>query len=141
VPVPPLSDAEAKRRAERCGGSIGDALAMGGADQGVGAAARTLIDTARQGPAARYRFALGVRPYAARGEFTDTLDAAAEILRDELAAALRGDGRDTSLGTLRADGLLKAIREIEQARRLAQGNVNPQLVTTDLLRRLSECLP
>jgi DNA polymerase-3 subunit delta' len=139
VPVPPLSDAEAKRRADWCGGSIGDALAMGGADQGAGAAARTLIEAARQGAAARYRFALGVRPYAARGEFTDTLDAAAEILRDELAGVLRGDGRGTSAGTGRTDGLLKAIREIEQARRLAQGNVNPQLVTADLLRRLSEC--
>ncbi|MBI4542872.1 MAG: hypothetical protein HY705_07575 [Gemmatimonadetes bacterium] len=138
VPSPPLAAAEAKRRADRAGGSIGAALAMGADGEDLRTAARALLDASARGPASRYRFALGVRPFGSRGDFAGILDAAAEQLRDELAERLRnpaGPSGDAAPAT----GLLAAIREIERARKLAAGNVNPQLVVVDLLRRLGEC--
>lgn len=137
VPSPPLSAAEAKRRADVAGGSIGAALALSGEAEEARAAARRLLETAAQEPASRYRYVLGVRPYGGRGDFTDTLDSAAELLRDELAEKLRDPGTSAG-GDSSATGLLASIRVIEQARKLAQGNVNPQLIVADLLRRLAE---
>ncbi|MEK6610028.1 MAG: hypothetical protein AABZ35_03810 [Gemmatimonadota bacterium] len=138
VPNPPLSTAEATRRADVAGGSIGAALALSAEAEESRDAARRLLETAAKEPASRYRFSLAVRPYGGRGDFTETLDAVAELLRDELAEKLRDPaasaGNDAS-----ATGLLASIREIEKARRLAQGNVNPQLIVVDLLRRLAEC--
>lgn len=133
---PPLPATEAERRAEMSGGSIGAALELGGGVEEERAAARRLLAAAK-GPAARYRYALGVKPYGGRGDFTATLDAAAELLRDELARQLR----DVSSGRAETDApatrLAAQVREIQQARRLAQGNVNPQLIVADLLRRLA----
>jgi DNA polymerase-3 subunit delta' len=136
VPDPPVPAAEARRRAEFSGGSIGAALALSREADESRAAARKLLDAAAKGRRAGYGYALGVRPYAARGEFTDTLDAAAELLRDELEGLLRS--RERSADGARAAGLTRAIREVEEARRLAQANVNPQLVVLDLMRRLAE---
>lgn len=134
VPDLPLSEAEAVRRAELAGGSIGAALAAG-----VPAAARAQADgllaaAAARDSGARWRYALGIRPFGARAAFTDTLDLAAETLRDALAAQLRAGGA----GDASAARLLAQVRELERARQLAQGNVNPQLVAAALLRRLAE---
>lgn len=126
---PPVGAAAARRRAEQAGGSIGEALAMAGGDDTAGGA--ELLTAARKGPLARWRYVLGVRPFQARGAFTATLDAALDELKDALERRLRGEPAEVS-----ADALLAAIRDIEQARRLAQGNVNPQLIAADLLRRL-----
>ncbi len=136
VPDPPLGEAEAGRRAELAGGSIGAALAAG-----APAASRALADgvlaAAASGSAARWRYALGIKPFGARAAFTDTLDLAAETLRDELAAQLRVGGTGGA-GDEPASRLLAQVRELERARQLAQGNVNPQLVVAGLLRRLAE---
>lgn len=133
VPVPPLSPPEARRRADLANGSIGAALAMGGATEDARGAARALLDAAAGGSVARSRYALGVKPFGGRGDFTDLLDAALELLRDELAQQLRS-GRHARPAT----GLMDALRDVQEARRLAQGNVNPQLIAGDLLRRLAE---
>ncbi|MBI1723637.1 MAG: hypothetical protein HYR48_07000 [Gemmatimonadetes bacterium] len=138
VPHPPLTAAEARRRADAAGGSIGAALALSAEAEQARAAARRLLETAAKEPASRYKYALGVRPFGGRGDFTDTLDAAAELLRDELAERLRGDGTHAE-GDAPTASLLASLREIEQARKLAQGNVNPQLIVAELLRRLAEC--
>lgn len=132
---PPLPATEAERRAEMSGGSIGAALELGGGVEEQRAAARRLL-AAANGPAARYRYALGVKPYGGRGDFTATLDAAAELLRDELARRLR-DVSSRAETDAPATRLAAQVREIQQARRLAQGNVNPQLIVADLLRRLA----
>jgi DNA polymerase III subunit delta' len=75
--------------------------------------------------AARFReapllYALGQVPFQARGGFTDMLDALADKLRSE---AKRGG--DT-------EKLVEAIALVMDARDLAQGNVNPQLLAAVL---------
>lgn len=132
VPDPPATASAARRRAEHASGSIGEALALAETDAGAAAGAE-LLAAARRGAVARWRYVLGVKPFQARGGFTESLDAALEELKDALERRLRG-GADA----VPADGLLAAIRDVEQARRLAQGNVNPQLIAADLLRRLEE---
>lgn len=132
-----LPGAEAKRRAELAGGSIGAALQMqGGAEDERRAAERLLA--AVKSPASRHTYALGVKPYGGRGEFTATLDAALELLRDDLAQRLKGPATGTGTGAPPASRLAAQLREVERARKLAQGNVNPQLITEDLLKRLAE---
>jgi len=69
-------------------------------------------------------FALGQVPFQARGGFTDMLDALADRLRDE---AKRGG--DT-------DKLVEAIALVMDARDVAQGNVNPQLLAAVLAEDL-----
>jgi DNA polymerase-3 subunit delta' len=69
-------------------------------------------------------FALGQVPFQARGGFTDMLDGLAEKLRSE---AKRGG--DT-------EKLVEAIALVLDARELAQGNVNPQLLAAVLAEDL-----
>jgi len=73
---------------------------------------------------APWLFALGQVPFQARGGFTDMLDALATRLRSE---ARRGG--DT-------DKLVEAIALVLDARDLAQGNVNPQLLAAVLAEEL-----
>jgi DNA polymerase-3 subunit delta' len=137
VPAPPVPAAEAERRAEAAYGSIGDALEARAEADDVQSAARRLLEMARRGPAARFRYALGVKAYGARSDFSETLDAAAGILRDDLAQRLRGTGGADQAG-VPAERLLEAIREIERAKGWARGNVNPQLIVAHLGRTLAE---
>jgi DNA polymerase-3 subunit delta' len=73
---------------------------------------------------APWLFALGQVPFQARGGFSDMLDALATRLRSE---AKRGG--DT-------DKLVEAIALVLDARDLAQGNVNPQLLAAVLAEDL-----
>ncbi len=126
----------AKRRADTAGGSIGEALALGGAGAaGQDKAGTDLLAAARRGGVERWRYVLGVKPYQARGAFTETLDGALDQLKDELERRLRGNGG--AAASQPAEPLLEAIRAIEAARRMAQGNVNPQLITAELLAKLA----
>ncbi len=136
VPEPPLAAAEARRRAEQAGGSIGSALLLGAEGSGATGDAQELLEAAGRGATARYRYALAVKPYQARGDFSEALAAAAELLRDRLAERLR-DPASAAAGGPAATGLLEAIRDLERARKLASGNVNPQLIVADLTRRLA----
>jgi len=89
-------------------------------------------DTPRSGQpdqAARFReapllYALGQVPFQARGGFTDMLDGLADKLRSEVRR-----GGDT-------DKLVEAIALVMDARDLAQGNVNPQLLAAVLAEDL-----
>ena len=135
VEVGHSNDTEAKRRADLSGGSIGAALEASGGTAQSEAAASALLAAARQGAVARYRYALGIKPAFGRGEFTDTLDAVAEQLRDTLARRLR-DAGDAASGDAPATQLAAQLKEVERARKVAQGNVNPQLIVADLLERL-----
>jgi hypothetical protein len=65
-------------------------------------------------------YALGQAPFQARGGFTDMLDALADKLRSETKR-----GGDT-------EKLVEAIALVMDARDLAQGNVNPQLLAAVL---------
>ena len=137
VPQPALAAAEARRRAELAGGSIGAALALDAERADAAAEAQALLDAAVRSPEARFRYVLALKPFGGRGDFTDTLAAAGELLRDRLAARLRAPAAGAAPP---AAGLLEAIREIERARKLARGNGNPQLIAADLTRRLAERL-
>jgi DNA polymerase-3 subunit delta' len=141
VPRPPLAPAEAARRAALAGGSIGAALAEGAERGTAEAAARELLEAVGRGRRGRLRYVFGIKAYGGRGDFSDTLGAAADLLRDRLAEQLRDPGaaRGGAAGPS-ATGLLEAIREIDRARKLARGNVNPQLIAADLTRRLAERL-
>jgi DNA polymerase III subunit delta' len=70
----------------------------------------------------------------ARGAFSTSLDALTTLLHERARAAVeRGNLR----GARTAAGALDAV---EQAKELATGNVNPQLITSELLRRLEAVL-
>lgn len=116
-------------------GAIGR-LAGGGSAQAPGergkaaAEARALLaGLDREGD--RFERALKQPPWAARGGFTDLLDA----LAGELIAEARRTGPSDRLRALEA-----ALRRIEAARADAQGNVNPQLVLADLAGELAAVL-
>ena len=82
------------------------------------------VDQAARFTEAPLLFALGQAPFQARGGFTDMLDALAGRLRSE---AKRGG--DT-------EKLVEAIALVLDARDLAQGNVNPQLLAAVLAEDL-----
>jgi DNA polymerase III subunit delta' len=106
-------------------GSIGKLLAVGAGEAGSEAAARFLAATER-GPGERYALALAQTPFQARGAFTAMLDGLLSRLREQARS-----GRDT-------ETVVAAIARVLEARGLAQGNVNPQLVTAVLADELAE---
>ena len=107
------SKTELAQRVSAAEGCIGKLLATAGARSGSSAQADRFL-------AAPLAFALGQVPYQARGGFTDMLDALAGRLREEASA-----GGET-------DKLVEAIARVMDARQLAQGNVNPQLLAAVL---------
>jgi DNA polymerase-3 subunit delta' len=106
---------ESVTAAEGCPGRV-IALKRGGATSG----AEVLLSAVRKGRVARYARALGEKPYEARGAFSAMLDDVLERLRGE---ARRGGA------TAR---LVQAMARVLEARTLAQGNVNPQLISAVL---------
>ncbi len=117
---------ELAQRVALADGRIGRLLADGeGRARGADAADRFLA-AAEAGPERRYGFALGLQPFQARGGFTDMLDGLLERLREQARA-----GGET-------DKVVEAIAQVLEARGLAQGNVNPQLVAAVLADDLAE---
>ena len=107
------SKAELDQRVTAAQGCIGKLFATDAARSGGVPLAARFVE-------APLVFALGQVPFQARGGFTDMLDALADRLRDE---AKRGG--DT-------DKLVEAIALVMDARDVAQGNVNPQLLAAVL---------
>ncbi len=99
-------------------GCIGRLLADGGAERGEGS--ERFLHAVRSGPVGRLGFALGLQPFQARGAFTAMLDELLARLRSEARA-----GKDSGK-------VVSAIARVLDARELAQGNVNPQLVAAVL---------
>ena len=99
------------------------------------ARARSMLDAASAGDRReQMRAALVQGGAKARGAFSTSLDALTTLLHERArAAAERGNPR----GARAAAGALDAV---EDAKELASGNVNPQLITSELLRRLEEAL-
>ena len=107
-------------------GRIGKLLADGdGRAKGADAADR-LLAAVEAGPVRRYGFALGLQPFQARGGVTDMLDGLLERLGEQARA-----GGET-------EKVVEAIAQVLEARGLAQGNVNPQLVAALLADDLAE---
>jgi len=109
-------------------GCVGRLIALLGAG-GHGTAdaqAEQLLRSLRQRAAGRFVFALSQLPFQARGGFTEMLDALLSRLRDQVRT-----GGDTAK-------LVEAITRVLDARELARGNVNPQLLTAVLAEDLAE---
>jgi DNA polymerase III subunit delta' len=110
---------EVAQRVAIADGCPGRLLAKG--DGGAGsAAAERFLAAIEEGPVAGYSFALAQQPFQARGGFTAMLDGLLQRLRERARS-----GRET--GTAVA-----AIARVLQARELAQGNVNPQLLAATM---------
>ncbi len=151
VRVPPLRDTEVRaflddeivRRGLRvdagrvdelvqmAGGAPGRLIAEDELTTALTAARRLLDAAASRDPGPRFRASLGVGGKGARGRFSDTLDAMTALLHDRARSAAR-DGRDDE-----ARGVATAVAVVEEIKELATGNVNPQLLTASLLRRLA----
>lgn len=119
----------------RAAGGAPGSLLGGAAWTDALAGARRLLDAATSlDRRERMRVAFAQGSSRARGAFTTSLDALTTLLHDRVRAATeRGNGR----GALAA---AKALDVVEDAKRRAAGNVNPQLVATELLRRLDALL-
>jgi DNA polymerase III subunit delta' len=94
--------------------------------------ARALADAARSpDPTVAIKAAFMQGGSKARGRFSDTLDALTAVLHAEARlAATSNDGG-------RARRVARGVEIVERAKELAAGNVNPQLITSVLLRDLS----
>jgi DNA polymerase III subunit delta' len=110
---------ELAQRVSAAEGCVGRLLAAEGETATQG---RQLADRLLQGG---YGFALGQMPFQARGGFTEMLDALAGRLRAE---AMRGG---------ETQKLVEAIAHVMDAREMAQGNVNPQLLSAVLAEDLA----
>jgi len=104
-------------------GCIGRLLATSGAQRDRGAD-RYLAAIKADAPS-RYAYALGQPAYQARGAFTDMLDELLERLRAEVRPRERGMGPSTTQ-------LVEGVASVLDAREMAQGNVNPQLLAAVL---------
>lgn len=93
--------------------------------------AKALLAATEAGPEQRFRAAFTVGSSKARGAFTDVLDALSVLVHQRVRdAADRGDEQ----GARRAARVMPAI---EDAKRAAAGNANPQLVTATLLETIA----
>jgi DNA polymerase III subunit delta' len=94
--------------------------------------ARRILDAATtRDRGARMKVALAQGGFGARGRFSDTLDALTMLLHERSRAAVTR-GNETE-----ASGAARAVAAVEEAKELASGNVNPQLLTASLLHQLS----
>jgi len=123
------SQRDVAQRVAAAEGRLGRLLATEDRAAGGAAAAERFRAAVKGDPVGRYAFALGQQPFQARGGFTDMLDGLLAQLRDEARA-----GRDT-------EKLVEAIAQVLEARGLAQGNVNPQLVGAVLAEDLAGEVP
>jgi DNA polymerase-3 subunit delta' len=101
-------------------GCIGRVLAEEERGDRGGEAAERFAAAVKAGPVRRYALALGQQPFQARGGFNEMLDGLLERLREQARS-----GEETGK-------VVQAIAQVLEARSLAQGNVNPQLVAAVL---------
>ena len=126
-----LDGAEVKRRVVTADGRIGRVLRPDGEADNARRAAK-LLEAIAQGPTEWAAVALGQTPWRARGDFSDTLDAMAVRLRDEIA--------ESSTSPERVAVCLQALKRVQETQMEAQGNANPQLALAVLASDLGELL-
>ncbi len=119
----------------RAAGGAPGSLLGGAAWADALSGAKRLLDAASSGDRReRMRVAFGQGSTKARGAFATSLDALTTLLHDRMRAAT---DRANGPGALAA---ARALDVVEDAKERAAGNVNPQLVATELLRRLDTIL-
>lgn len=127
----PTSPAEQRRLAAGAPGSL-----LAGAEWAEALArAGRMLDAATNGDRReQMKTALLQGSNKARGAFTTALDALTALLHDRVRAATeRGNDRG-------AEAAARALDQVELAKERAAGNVNPQLVTSELMRQLEGIL-
>ncbi|HXS23747.1 MAG TPA: hypothetical protein VN719_05930, partial [Gemmatimonadales bacterium] len=97
----------------------------------IALAKRMLDAAASPDRGSRMRAALSQGGSGARGRFSDTLDALTALLHERSRTASLAGNDAAALGAARA------MDAIEEAKELAGGNVNPQLLTASLLHRIA----
>ena len=129
-----VTRASAAERVRVAAGAPGR-LFSGAAEAKATMNARRIVDAATSArPALAHAAALSQGTMGARGAFADTLDALVELLGERVRDALHKKD-------LRAAGsAARAVDAVLQAQTYAAGNVNPQLVTSRLIRDLSVTL-
>ena len=123
----------------RAHGAIGAALEESETGDRVSQTALALLESARAKNSTGWEAAIKQTPFSARGEFTETLDAMAELL----VQATRANPDAGRVGQLRAiprERLIEALEKVGEAREMAQNNVNPQLLLAVLNQDLAEVL-
>ena len=96
--------------------------------------ARRILAAATGRLADRHRTAFAQGVSGARGTFADILEELTVLLHDRSrTAVVRRDERAALAAS-------RAIEDVENAKLMASGNVNPQLITAGLLRRLAGLL-
>jgi DNA polymerase III subunit delta' len=124
--IPPKLDEQRRLAA----GAPGSLLARGEWGDAI-ARARRMLDAASDGDRReRYRSALRQGSSKARGAYSTSLDALTMLLHERLRAAT--DRGNDSVAVAAA----RALDVVEEAKERAEGNVNPQLITNDLIGRL-----
>lgn len=125
--LPNVQPAELLRLASGAPGKL-----VGGVDQQTAITrARALLAAADAGPEQRFRAAFSSGSSKARGAFSDVLDALTVVMHERVRqAAERGDEHT-------ARRAAKVMPAIEEAKRAAEGNANPQLVTAELLSHIA----
>jgi len=98
-------------------------------------AARRLLDAAAAPhTSARHAAAIAVGASGARAGFTDILDSLVTILGERMRAALHDGNEEKAFAASRAS------ESVGQAKILAGGNVNPQLIMSRLMRDLTSVM-
>lgn len=121
-----------ERRTLLAEGSIGRALWADDEGEAADRAAEELLVAVSQGPGHWAQIALQQQPWAARGDFSATLDALSVKLRDGLVRRSEtGDGMEN---------WVEALRRVEETRAEAKRNVNPQLALAVLASDLERLL-
>ncbi|GLC28091.1 ATP-binding protein [Roseisolibacter agri] len=105
----------------------------------AGEAQRLLAAVVQGGRPERMRAAFMQGASKARGAFSDVLDALTVALRDLArdASAPRSAADPTPRDEHRALAASRAVDAVERAKARAAGNVNPQLLTAELLREMA----
>jgi DNA polymerase-3 subunit delta' len=127
----PASAVEQRRLAAGAPGAL-----LAGAEWGEAlASARRMLDAAStRDRKAQVKTSLMQGSNKARGAFTTALDALTTLLHERIRAAAERDNPRSAAGAARA------IDHVERAKERAAANVNPQLITSELLRQLEGLL-
>jgi DNA polymerase-3 subunit delta' len=141
---PALSPRELSERVRRAAGAIGQAAGETVERDRARETAHRILESVMAGPGPRAERVLKQGPFAARGDFTEALEALAETLADA-SRQVSGTAPRESLPRvldrpLPQGALVAATRSVLRAREDAQGNVNPQLILAVLAEDLAEAL-
>lgn len=138
-----MSEAEARRLANRSGGSIGRALELRHEEQeNLRESAAELVQALLDGrPAAQLAAAHRFRSFGARGAFGRLLGETRGLLRDLMAISAGAAASDPEAVAALAGSpppdltrIVRLLDAVDEARDLADRNVNPQLIVANLTR-------